>query len=259
MATDNDNVIDIDGENGTKTKREEPRKEGDKGKEGEGGKKGKNKKAATYAVLGLAFVIVAYFGYQYYKNNIAGGGSTAPATDAGSGDDGGGASGGGGAPTTPTPTPEETGGLAPIVNIILPNGAPSAVAKVKSGAHKVTGHAAGPKITTPKSFIATAKKLVTLPASGVKVEKAVVTPANADVTKAIGAANNDAHAMSVAEENAAHGHSPNPIVHTVSKTTTPTNLDVTKGIAAQNVRAAAPAPKPAPKAPTHVGNTRKIA
>ena len=84
MATDNDNVIDIDGSKETE-RRSEPKKE--EGKEGEKGKKGKQK-TALYVVGFVFAAILGYLAYRYYENNIAGGGagsSTAPADDSGSG------------------------------------------------------------------------------------------------------------------------------------------------------------------------------
>lgn len=283
MATDNDNVIDIDGSGkGSTEHKTESKKEGE-GAEGKGGKKGKQQKTALY-VVGFIFVVIAgYLAYKYYENNIAG--QSAAAAPAAADDSGGASGSGSGAPVTPTPvaTPVDSGGQAPIINIILPNGAPAAVAKVKTAEHKVTGHASGPKITTPKTFVKAAQKIVKL-ASGAKVQKAVATPANLDVAKAIGAeAKNTQTANAEAEANA-HGHTANPIVHAVA---IPANLDVTKALGTEekDVTAAvtanktvtpaglskAPAfskpapkaaPKPAPKAapaPTHVGATRKIA
>ena len=70
MATDNDNVIDIDGSKET-GRRSEPKKE--EGKEGEkGGKKGKQK-TALYVVGFVFAAILGYLAYRYYENNIAGG------------------------------------------------------------------------------------------------------------------------------------------------------------------------------------------
>jgi hypothetical protein len=280
MATDNDNVIDIDGSKGSTEHKPEHKegKEGDKGKEGDGGKKGKQKKVALMVALGVFGLIAAYLAYTYYKNNIAG--SSAAATPDAGDDSGSGAGSGGGAPAVPTPlaAPTDTGGQAPIINIILPNGAPAAVAKVKTAEHKVTGHASGPKITTPKTFVKAAQKVVKL-ASGVKVQKAVATPANLDVTKAIGAEEKDTKTANDEAEANAHGHTANPIVHAVA---VPANLDVTKALGTEEKtvaakatpkaapslskapalsKPAAPAPKAAPKpAPkVAVGKTRKIA
>lgn len=259
MATDNDNVIDIDGEN--KTERKSESKEGEKGKEGaEGGKKAKQKKTAIAVALGVFALIGLYLAYTYYKNNIAGStGATAAPDDS---DDGGGSAGGGGAPVVPPVVLPGSSAQLPVAVTTLAGAAPTEVAKVKAKAHKVTGHAAGPKITTPKTFVKTAQKLITLSPKtkttpAVKVQKAVATPTNLDITKAIGSQEKDAQATAEEEANA-HGHTANPIVHLVA---TPANLDVTKAKAAENVKAApkVAAPKPAPKAPTHVGNTRKIA
>ena len=246
MATDNDNVIDIDGSKET-GRRSEPKKE--EGKEGEKGKKGKQK-TALYVVGFVFAAILGYLAYRYYENNIAGG--TGSAAGAAPDDSGSGAGAGGGAPVTPTPpTPLEivTGGQGPITINVLGNGSP-----VKSAVHKVAGHAAGPKITTPTTFVKAAQKIITLAPKtattpAIKVQKAVATPGNLDITKAIGDEYKDAEATANA-----HGHTANPIVHTVSpKVVTPANLDVTKAIGATNVKNVAPktapkaAPKPAPK------------
>jgi len=247
MATDNDNVIDIDGSKETE-RRSEPKKE--EGKEGkEGSKKGKQK-TALYVVGFVFAAILGYLAYRYYENNIAGGtGSAAGAAPADSG--GSGAGSGGGPPVTPTPfTPLEvvTGGQGPITINVLSNGSPA-----KSIAHKVAGHAAGPKITTPTTFVKAAQKIITLAPKtattpAIKTQAAVATHTNLDITKAIGDEYKDAEATANA-----HGHTANPIVHTVSLSG---KGPAEEAAAARQVAAAAPKPapglskfaKPAPKA-----------
>ena len=249
MATDNDNVIDIDGSKETERRSEPKKEEGKEGKEGEKGKKGKQK-TALYVVGFVFAAILGYLAYRYYENNIAGGGagsSTAPADDSGSG-----AGAGGGAPVTPTPPTQPleilTGGQGPITINVLGNGSPA-----KSIAHKVAGHAAGPKITTPTTFVKAAQKIITLAPKtattpAIKTQAAVATHTNLDITKAIGDEYKDAEATANA-----HGHTANPIVHTVSLSG---KGPAEEAAAARQVAAAAPKPapglskfaKPAPKA-----------
>lgn len=250
MATDNDNVIDIDGSKETE-RRSEPKKE--EGKEGKEGEKGKQK-TALYVVGFVFAAILGYLAYRYYENNIAGG--TGSAAGAAPADSGSGAGAGGGAPVTPTPPTQPleilTGGQGPITINVLGNGSPA-----KSIAHKVAGHAAGPKtkvLSIPAAITAKAKAINAHPnTAGAQSEKVNLKtppaltgsglPSQVHLVANAGSAAEAAAAKAIgAEEEAnAHGHTANPIVHTVSLSG---KGPAEEAAAARQVAAAAPKPAP---------------